>query len=109
LNVAETDADVWSGAATGETTHTSAAVRRVYRELLAFGVSDAYRDLHGDEVAYTYWDYRAGALRKNEGWRIDVALCTPPLRARLLSCSVDREVRGWPQSSDHAPLVVSLR
>jgi len=108
MNVAETDRDVYAGAAIGETTHTSAAVRSAYANLLGFGFSDAFRVLHGDEIAYTYWDYRGGASRRNEGWRIDVVLCTPPLRERLISCVIDREVRSWPRSSDHAPVVATF-
>ncbi|HVA36491.1 MAG TPA: exodeoxyribonuclease III [Candidatus Dormibacteraeota bacterium] len=109
LNVAPADRDVWSGAQTGETTHTSAAIRRAYADLLDFGLCDAHRVLHGEAVEYTYWDYRGGALRKNQGWRIDLALCTEPLRRRLESCAVDREARAWRQSSDHAPLMVRFR
>ncbi|TAM60313.1 exodeoxyribonuclease III [bacterium] len=105
LNVARSDRDVYAGAPVGETTHTSVAVRRAYEELLEFGFDDAYRAVHGDRIEYTYWDYRAGALRKNEGWRIDVALCTPPLRERLRACEVDHAARAWRQSSDHAPLL----
>ncbi|TAM86813.1 exodeoxyribonuclease III [bacterium] len=108
LNVAQTDRDVYAGATIGETTHTSVAVRRAYAELLEFGFADAFRILHGEQIEYTYWDYRAGALRKNEGWRIDVALCTPPLVARLAACGVDREARAWRQSSDHAPLITTF-
>jgi exodeoxyribonuclease-3 len=40
--------------------------------------------------------------------RIDLALLSAPLAARVLETGVDRDARKGPQPSDHAPVVVDL-
>lgn len=81
--------------------------RAAFRRILHLGYTDAYRALH-DDVAYTFWDYQAGAWPKNHGIRIDHALLTPQAADRLRGCGVDRDVRGGEKPSDHAPLWVDL-
>jgi len=83
--------------------------RAAFRALLFQGWTDAYRALH-DDVAYTFWDYQAGAWRRNHGIRIDHALLSPQAADRLTGCDVDRETRGRddPRPSDHAPLWITL-
>jgi exodeoxyribonuclease-3 len=40
--------------------------------------------------------------------RIDFALCSPALAARVTGASIDREERKGKGASDHAPVVVDL-
>jgi exodeoxyribonuclease-3 len=70
-------------------------------------LTEAYRAL-SDDVAYTFWDYQAGAWRKNNGIRIDHALLTPQAADLLRGCGVDRETRAGEKPSDHAPLWIDL-
>ena len=44
----------------------------------------------------------------NAGLRIDHLLLSPSLAGRLVAAEVDREVRGWEKTSDHAPAWVEL-
>ena len=82
--------------------------RAAYARLLEQGWTDALRTLHPDEVIYTYWDYFRNAFGRNFGLRMDHLLLSRSLAKRLVASEVDREVRGWEKTSDHAPVWVEL-
>jgi exodeoxyribonuclease-3 len=84
-------------------------IREAFRELVEQGWTDAVRTLHPKDVIYTFWDYFRNAYERNAGLRIDHFLLSPQLKKRLLSCGVDRHVRGWEKSSDHAPVWIELK
>jgi exodeoxyribonuclease III len=83
-------------------------VRSAYNKLLAQGWMDALRELHPGETIYTFWDYFRNAFTRNAGLRIDHFLLSSHLQTRLKKAAVDREVRGWPKSSDHAPVWILI-
>ncbi|MGI8903680.1 MAG: exodeoxyribonuclease III [Solirubrobacteraceae bacterium] len=60
------------------------------------------------ERGFTWWDYRAGHFHRGLGMRIDLALLSPDLAARLSACGIDRAYRKGAKPSDHAPLLVEL-
>jgi exodeoxyribonuclease-3 len=66
------------------------------------------RSLHPDERIYTFWDYFRNAFSRNAGLRIDHFLLSPQLAGLLEECGVDREVRAWEKTSDHAPVWIEL-
>ena len=82
--------------------------RAAYHRLVAQGWTDAIRALHPDEKIYTFWDYFRNAYARNAGIRIDHFLLSPQISGRLVGAGVDREVRGWEKSSDHAPAWIEL-
>lgn len=83
-------------------------VRDAYRQLVDQGWTDAIRVLHPGERVYTFWDYFRNAFARDAGLRIDHFLLTPQVAARLASAGVDKEVRGWEHTSDHAPAWIEL-
>lgn len=83
-------------------------VREAFHTLIAQGWTDAIRKLYPGEVIYTFWDYFRNAYNRNAGLRIDHFLLSPEIDNRLLSAGVDREVRGWEKTSDHAPVWIRL-
>jgi len=83
-------------------------VRAAFQQLLAQGWTDALRKLHPDEKIYTFWDYFRNAYGRNAGLRIDHFLLSPTVVKRLVAAGVDRDVRGWEKSSDHAPVWIEL-
>jgi exodeoxyribonuclease III len=83
-------------------------VRTAYRDLLSLGWTDALRELYPDEVIYTFWDYFRNAYGRNAGLRIDHFLLSPQLKDQLVTAGVDKEVRGWEKTSDHAPVWIEL-
>jgi exodeoxyribonuclease-3 len=84
-------------------------VRSAFRILVEQGWTDALREVYKDEIIYTFWDYFRNSYQRNAGLRIDHFLLDPQLRQRLISAGVDREVRGWEKTSDHAPVWIEVR
>ncbi|HEY0898002.1 MAG TPA: exodeoxyribonuclease III [Sphingobacteriaceae bacterium] len=82
--------------------------RSAFWNLVDQGWTDAIRKLYPDEVIYTFWDYFRNAYGRNAGLRIDHFLLSPQLESRLKAGGVDRDVRGWEKSSDHAPVWIEL-
>lgn len=83
-------------------------VREAFQKLLSQGWTDAMRKLYPDETIYTFWDYFRNAFERNAGLRIDHFLLSPHLTARLKTAGVDKMVRGWEKTSDHAPVWIEL-
>src|ERR1043166_451264 len=83
--------------------------RQAYRRLLGQGLTDAIRHLYTAQRVYTFWDSTHFAWRRNAGLRIDHLLLNAVAAARLAGAGVDRQVRGWEKTSDHAPARVELR
>jgi len=84
-------------------------VRQAFHELVAQGWTDAIRKLYPDETIYTFWDYFRNAFGRNAGLRIDHFLLSPKLVTKLVDAGVDKDVRGWEKSSDHAPVWIELK
>jgi exodeoxyribonuclease-3 len=82
--------------------------RLAFKTLADQGWTDAIRKLHPDEKIYTFWDYFRNAYGRDAGLRIDHFLLSPPLSNRLIAAGVDRDVRGWEKTSDHAPVWIEL-
>lgn len=82
--------------------------RAAFKTLLDQGWIDAIRTLNPEDTIYTYWDYFRNAYGRNAGIRIDHFLLSPQLMPRLQSGGVDRQVRGWEKTSDHAPVWIKL-
>jgi exodeoxyribonuclease III len=83
--------------------------RESFGELIRQGWTDAIRAMHPDETMYTYWDFFRDAYKRDAGIRIDHFLLSPDLEEKLTAAGVDRDVRGWEKTSDHAPVWVELK
>lgn len=83
-------------------------IRDLYAELLEQGWTDAIRKLYGNEVIYTFWDYFRKAYERNAGLRIDHFLLSPKITSKLKSGGVDKHVRSWEKTSDHAPVWIEM-
>jgi exodeoxyribonuclease-3 len=82
--------------------------RELWRELVNSGWTDAIRKLYPDIRFYTFWDYLRNAYGRDAGLRLDHFLLNEVLCSRLLSASVDKNVRAWEHSSDHAPVWIKI-
>lgn len=83
-------------------------VREAFFELISQGWTDAIRHLYPDETNYTFWDYFRNAFERNAGLRIDHFLLSEELVPKLKVAQVDKFVRGWEKSSDHAPVWIEI-
>lgn len=107
-NVMPTDRDVYKPERWIDDALFAPEVRASFARLLDQGWTDAIRALHPDETIYTFWDYFRNAWARNAGLRIDHFLLSPSLTPRLKRAEVDREVRAWEKTSDHAPVWIDL-
>lgn len=82
--------------------------REAYRNLVDQGWTDAIRHLYPHERIYTFWDYLRNAYGRNAGLRLDHFLLNKHIAPRLRTAQVDKHVRGWEHSSDHAPVWIEL-
>ena len=82
--------------------------RGAFRSLKWLGLTDAYMAADGAAGGYTFWDYQAGAWRRNHGIRIDHLLLSPAAADRLRSVTIHKDMRGADKPSDHVPVVVEL-
>lgn len=83
-------------------------VRQAFKSLVDQGWTDALRTLHPDDRIYTFWDYFRNAYARNAGLRIDHFLPGSEATRRLSKAQVDKHVRGWDHTSDHAPVWIEL-
>ena len=83
-------------------------VRYAFETLVAQGWTDAIRKIHPNDTIYTFWDFFRNSFDRNAGIRIDHFLLSPHLNSRLVAAGVDRNVRGWEKTSDHAPVWIEL-
>ncbi|MEO6546858.1 MAG: exodeoxyribonuclease III [Ferruginibacter sp.] len=108
FNVMPTDLDVYKPERWGEDALFRPEVRTAFKELVEQGWTDAIRKLYPTETIYTFWDYFRNAYGRNAGLRIDHFLLSPQLKKRLVAAGVDKDVRGWEKTSDHAPVWIEL-
>lgn len=107
-NIAPEDSDVWNPAFFADKTHTSAPEREAFAAFSEAGFTDRVRTLLPGPGVYTYWDYTQLRFPKKEGMRIDFALTSPALTARVTGAVIDREERKGKGASDHAPVILDI-
>ena len=108
-NVIPTETDVYKPERWIDDALFRPEVRKAYHDLAAQGWTDALRKLYPDETIYTFWDYFRNAYGRNAGLRIDHFLLNKQLSNKLKDAGVDKHVRGWEKTSDHAPVWVELK
>ena len=107
-NIAPEDRDVHDPVVWQGNILVSEAERIQYQNLIKLGLHDSFRLFEQADKAYTWWDYRMMAFRRNHGVRIDHILISEALVPSCKSCVIDREPRKRDRPSDHAPVVAEL-
>jgi exodeoxyribonuclease-3 len=108
-NVMPTELDVYKPERWVDDALFRPEVRAAFHALTNQGWTDALRSFHPDKKIYTFWDYFRNAYARNAGLRIDHLLTSPVIAERLIGADVDREIRGWERTSDHAPTWIELK
>jgi exodeoxyribonuclease-3 len=108
MNIALTDRDVWDPFECDGSLLYHPAERDALGRVLALGLHDAYRHVHPDTNEYSWYDYRGGALWKNQGFRIDHLFVTGGLLPKLTGAQMWKDVRKLEKPSDHLPVGVDL-
>lgn len=108
FNVMPTELDVYKPERWVDDALFRPETRAAFKNIIDQGWTDAIRKLYPKEVIYTFWDYFRNAYGRNAGLRIDHFLLSPQLEKKLKSAGVDKEVRGWEKTSDHAPVWIEI-
>jgi exodeoxyribonuclease-3 len=108
FNVMPTEQDVYKPERWVDDALFRPETRAAFKKLVAQGWTDALRTLYPEERIYTFWDYFRNSFERNAGLRIDHFLLSPKMKKRLTAAGVDRAVRGWQKTSDHAPVWIQL-
>jgi exodeoxyribonuclease-3 len=79
--------------------------RKALEKIREWGFIDSFR-LHREEGGYySWWDYRQGSFRRDNGLRIDHIWVSEPLAKRCTESWIDKEPRTWERPSDHTPVI----
>jgi exodeoxyribonuclease III len=108
-NVMPTELDVYKPERWVDDALFRPEVRLAFNTLVSQGWTDALRTLNPGIKIYTFWDYFRNAYGRDAGLRIDHLLLSPSLSGRLVAAGVNKDVRGWEKSSDHAPVWIELK
>jgi exodeoxyribonuclease-3 len=108
FNIAPEDRDVHDPAAWEGSVHVSEPERAALAKITALGFHDLFRRFEQPANAWSWWDYRMNAFRRDHGLRIDLMLASRALAERCTACSIDRSPRTWERPSDHAPVTAEF-
>ena len=108
-NVVPTDFDIYSPRSWKKNALLQPKSRAAFKRLLDQGWTDAIRMLHPDAPMFTFWDYFRDHWGRDAGLRLDHFLLSADIVKRLADAGVDRDVRGEPGASDHAPAWIKLK
>ena len=108
-NVVPSDFDIYPNTSYAKNALVQPEPRAAFQRILKQGWLDAIGTLHPDVPEYTFWDYTRNRWQRDAGLRLDHLLLSPAAAERLKSAGVDRDVRGNPNASDHAPAWIVLR
>ena len=108
FNVMPTEMDVYKPERWVDDALFRPETRAAFKKLVDQGWTDAIRKLYPREVIFTFWDYFRNAYGRNAGVRIDHFLLSPQVEKNLKAAGVDKEVRGWEKTSDHAPVWIEI-
>lgn len=68
------------------------------------GFTDAFRMLYPDKKQFSWWSYRAGAFKRNLGWRIDYISVSKEIEDKI------KGVQFYTDNmfSDHCPIILDI-
>jgi exodeoxyribonuclease-3 len=76
--------------------------------IVDLGLVDTFRQFEQPEKSFSWWDYRQGGFRRNNGLRIDLILAHRQLLPSLRGVRIDVEPRRVERASDHTPVIASF-
>lgn len=104
LNVAHERIDIKNPDANVKNAGFTPEERSKMDELLAAGFADSFRELHPNDIAYSWWSYRFHARENNAGWRIDYFLVSRRILSLVKASEIHSEIFG----SDHCPVLLDI-
>ncbi len=108
FNITPADEDVYDPALWQGKILCSKPERDALKQMMGLGLTDTFRLFRQPPKTFSWWDYRGGAYRRNEGMRIDLILASGVLTRKCKQAYIDREPRVWERPSDHVPVVAEF-
>ena len=108
FNIAPDDRDVHDPAAWEGKIMCSEPERAALSSIRQLGLHDTFRLFDQPPQSFSWWDYRAGAFRRNLGLRIDLILASDLLRQMCKAATIDPGPRRNERPSDHVPVVAEF-
>lgn len=110
LNIAPREDDVWSHKKLLKVvSHTPIEIDALEATRTAGNWVDVTRAHIPQGQLYSWWSYRAKDwAAADKGRRLDHVWATPDLAATASASRILRDVRGWEQPSDHAPVFATF-
>ena len=108
LNIAPRPDDVWDHKKLSTVvSHTPIEIEYLKKVQDSGQWVDVVRQFHPDGKLFSWWSYRAKDWSAaDKGRRLDHLWATPDISNLVTSVVIARDVRGWEQPSDHAPIFV---
>ncbi|OUJ76233.1 exodeoxyribonuclease III [Hymenobacter crusticola] len=104
-NCCQTDIDLHNPKANQNSPGFTPEERKWFADFLKDGFTDSFRYHHGDATGhYSWWTFRAGARKRNVGWRLDHLLVDDALKPRIADAGLLPDA----VHSDHCPAWVKL-
>ena len=104
VNICHTEIDIHNPVANKDTSGFKPEERAWVSKFIAAGFVDTFRVFNREPHNYTWWSYRAGARKRNLGWRIDYHLISDNLKDELKRSVILADA----VHSDHCPILVEL-
>lgn len=105
LNVAHKEIDLANPRTNRKNAGFTDEERAQFDAVIDAGFVDTFRAQHPDAAdRYSWWSYRAGARKRNIGWRIDYFCVSEILGPRVTNTDILDQITG----SDHCPILLEL-
>lgn len=108
FNVVPTEADIYQPHRWHDDALLQPEARATFARLLAQGWTDALGAHPPSATPWTFWSYLRNRWPNDHGLRIDHMLVSPDMAGKVTEVGIDRDVRGEPGASDHAPVWIEL-
>lgn len=110
LNIAPREDDVWNHKALLKiVSHTPIEVEHFTDAMEAGGWQDVTRQDIPQGLLYSWWSYRSPDWdTADKGRRLDHIWASPDIAKAAHGSKIRRDVRGWEQGSDHAPVFATF-
>ncbi len=103
-NICHTAADIHNPKANANSSGFLPQEREWMDNFVNSGFTDSFRHFNSEPHNYTWWSYRAGARKKNLGWRIDYNMVSTSLEPALKRAAILCDAIH----SDHCPVLLEL-
>ena len=104
FNVIEKETDVYNPDLFKESALMVPEVQQAFGEIINLPMVNLIRQFNPEPNTYSFWDFQGGAWPRNHGILLDFFLATSDLAPDITEAQIDKSVRGWEKTSDHAPI-----